>query len=146
MNWYTAEFQSSGLTGTVIPFALEDRAHAEAKYHSILAVAALSDVMKHGAILFCDDTEQILYGIKSYEHGEIVRDPSWYVIEYQNDGETGSVIPWSYDNRPDAESKYHAILSAAANSHVKYHGAICFGDDGYIAGAQSYHHIEEEVN
>lgn len=52
--FYVIEIQSSN-TGAVLPFVYTDRNKAEAKYHSLLSVAAVSMVPKHGAMLFTDD-------------------------------------------------------------------------------------------
>lgn len=53
--FYVIEFQSSENTGAAIPFAFDNQADAEAKYHELLAVAAKSSVRKHGASLITDD-------------------------------------------------------------------------------------------
>lgn len=53
--FYVIEFQSEASTGAAIPFAFDNQADAEAKYHELLAVAAKSTVRKHGAILITDD-------------------------------------------------------------------------------------------
>lgn len=65
MIFYVIEFQS-GDTGAVIPFAFDDRTAAETKYHQLLAVAAGSDVRKHGVMLCNED----MFVIKSelYDH------------------------------------------------------------------------------
>lgn len=52
--FYVIEIQTS-TTGAVIPFVYTDRNEAESKYHSLLSVAAVSKVPKHGATLFTDD-------------------------------------------------------------------------------------------
>lgn len=52
--FYVIEIQTTN-TGAVIPFVFTDRNDAEAKYHALLAVAAVSQVDKHGAMLFTDD-------------------------------------------------------------------------------------------
>lgn len=44
----------------------------------------------------------------------------YYVLEIQSDGNTGSVIPFAYGNdKAEAESKFHAILSVAERSNHK---------------------------
>lgn len=53
--FYVLEIQTNENTGAVIPFTFSNRNEAEAKYHSLLAVAAVSQVEKHGAMLFTDD-------------------------------------------------------------------------------------------
>lgn len=52
--YYVIEIQTS-TTGAVIPFAFTNKNEAEAKYHDLLRVAAVSQVPKHGAMLFTDD-------------------------------------------------------------------------------------------
>ena len=53
--FYVIEIQTQTETGAVIPFSFVDRNQAEAKYHTLLAVCATSNVPKHGAMLFNDD-------------------------------------------------------------------------------------------
>lgn len=55
MIYYVVEIQTQAETGAVIPYTYTDRGQAEAKYHALLAVASVSDVPKHGAMLFNDD-------------------------------------------------------------------------------------------
>lgn len=63
--FYVIEIQTS-TTGAIIPFVFTNRNEAEAKYHDLLRVAAVSQVPKHGAMLFTDD----LFVLKSevYNH------------------------------------------------------------------------------
>lgn len=65
--FYVIEIQTT-TTGAVIPFVFSNRDEAEAKYHSLLAVAAVSTVEKHGAMLFNDDG----FVIKSEVYNHIV--------------------------------------------------------------------------
>lgn len=67
--FYVLEIQTNENTGAVIPFTFSNRNEAEAKYHSLLAVAAVSQVEKHGAMLFTDDG----FVLKSevYNHAEV---------------------------------------------------------------------------
>ncbi len=53
--FYVIEIQTTEQAGSVIPFTFTNRDAAEAKYHSLLAVAATSLVPKHGAMLFNDN-------------------------------------------------------------------------------------------
>ena len=55
MIFYVIEIQTGDGAGAVIPFSFTDRDQAEAKYHSLLAVCAVSTVKKHGAMLFNED-------------------------------------------------------------------------------------------
>lgn len=62
----------------------------------------------------------------------------YYVIECQNDGNTGSAIPLWYEDESAAESKYHQILSVAAVSSVPLHGAILMEDTFHTFERQVY--------
>lgn len=44
-----------GSTGSILPFAFDNQADAEAKYHAILSVAAKSEVPKHSAVLMAEN-------------------------------------------------------------------------------------------
>lgn len=52
--YYVIEIQTA-TTGAVIPFTFTNKNEAEAKYHDLLRVAAVSQVPKHGAMMFTDD-------------------------------------------------------------------------------------------
>ena len=56
---------------------------------------------------------------------------------------------YAYDDRNAAESKYHAILSAAAPSSLPVHSAIMFTQDGEPLAHKAYKHMvtpaEEEL-
>lgn len=58
---------ADGTVGIPAPTAYADRQQAEAKYHTILAAAAISQVPKHGAIMFTDECIPQLWA--AYEHG-----------------------------------------------------------------------------
>ena len=64
----------------------------------------------------------------------------YYVIEVQS-GTSGAVIPFVFDNKADAESKYHALLSVAATSDVPKHGAMLFNDDLFVSKQEMYCHV-----
>ena len=67
----------------------------------------------------------------------------FYVIEIQT-STTGAVIPFVFDNRNEAEAKYHALLSIASTSTVPKHGAMLFNDDGFIIKSEVYNHENAE--
>jgi len=70
MNKYIVlEIQSNsdGTVGTLIT-SHDDRSSAESKFHSVLASAAISDVMIHSCIIMND--EGFVYDNQSYTHGE----------------------------------------------------------------------------
>ena len=56
---------------------------------------------------------------------------TYYVIELQTnaDGTTGNLV-YSYDNKPDAEEKYHSVLTAAAKSSVLVHACVMMDNKG----------------
>lgn len=66
------------------------------------------------------------------------------VIELQTnaDGTVGNLV-YSYDTRAEAESKYHAVLSAAAVSALPIHAAVLMDNTGIVYGQQMYEHTTE---
>ena len=66
----------------------------------------------------------------------------FYVIELQT-GITGSCIPFAFDNKADAEAKYHTLLAAAAKSDVPKHGVILVNADGFVIKSEVYNHEEQ---
>lgn len=70
----------------------------------------------------------------------------YFVLEIQINNETGSIIPFSFDNLADAEAKYHAILSVAAVSEVPKHSAVLMAENGITMKQESYFHEVEETN
>ena len=64
----------------------------------------------------------------------------FFVIEIQSMTETGSIIPFSFTDRNEAEAKYHALLAVCATSNVPKHGAMIFNDDGFIIKSEVYNH------
>ena len=55
MIYYVLEFQTTGGTGSVIPTMHQSRQEAEARYHTVLAAAATSEIEKHGAAILSED-------------------------------------------------------------------------------------------
>lgn len=55
MIYYVLEFQTSSGSGAVIPTIHHSRQDAEARYHTILAAAASSEIEKHGAAILTED-------------------------------------------------------------------------------------------
>lgn len=68
----------------------------------------------------------------------------FYVIELQT-GVSGSCIPFAFDNKADAEAKYHTLLAVAAKSDVPKHGVILVNADGFVIKSEVYDHTEPEV-
>lgn len=68
----------------------------------------------------------------------------YIVIELQtdDDGTVGNLV-YAYDERDNAESKYHAVLSAAAVSALPAHAAVMLSSDGAFIDAKCYRHETE---
>ena len=66
------------------------------------------------------------------------------ILETQThlDGAVGTLID-TYVNQNEAESKYHAVLSAAAISNVPKHTAFMLMDDGHVVKSECYKHEVE---
>ena len=64
----------------------------------------------------------------------------WFVLEIQINGETGSILPFAFDNQADAEAKYHAVLAVAATSDVPKHSAVLMAENGITIKQESYFH------
>lgn len=70
----------------------------------------------------------------------------YLVIEIQTntDGTVGNLV-YSYDDRNQAESKYHAVLAAAAISALPMHTCDLIQADGILLARQCYVHEQEVV-
>lgn len=66
---------------------------------------------------------------------------SYLVVELQtySDGTVGH-IEWSFDNQAEAESRFHAVLSAAAISEVPVHACSLLSSDGRLLNRGCYEH------
>lgn len=65
----------------------------------------------------------------------------YIVIELQtNDNGTVGNFVWAYEDRNQAEAKYHAVLSAAALSKLPIHACVLLDNSGnsYMQGV--YYH------
>ena len=58
------------------------------------------------------------------------------VIELQN----GVALTASYEDRAEAEAKYHTVLAAAAKSKVAVHSAVMLTGEGYYIKSECYTH------
>lgn len=65
---------------------------------------------------------------------------TYLVIELQTTNDVTSHLAWSYDNIEQAESKYHAILSAAAISTIPIHAAAILNQEGNNVKSWYYMH------
>ena len=70
----------------------------------------------------------------------------YLVIEIQHnlDGTVGNIV-FAFDDRNQAESKYHSILASAAVSAVYIHSAVLMTSTGVQVAHQSYTHGAEEI-
>ncbi len=64
----------------------------------------------------------------------------YFVIELQTTNGQTAYLVTSHATREEAESKYHAVLSAAAVSAVEKHAAIIVSDEGFPIMNQCYKH------
>ena len=74
----------------------------------------------------------------------------YIVLEMQTntDGTVGTLV-YSYDNKNEAESKYHEILMYAATSTLPAHTAMLLTSYGQIIKTECYRHeveLEEVTN
>lgn len=67
----------------------------------------------------------------------------YYVLELQTTDSSGAVIPFTYTNQAEAESKYHSLLAVCAISSVPKHGAMLFDADGFVIKKEMYVHEVE---
>lgn len=65
----------------------------------------------------------------------------YVVVEMQN-GNIGDNW-WNYDNRPDAETKFHQVISEAVKSSVRKHLIVLQTDEGFVIETKYYHHDVE---
>ena len=63
----------------------------------------------------------------------------YFVLEIQIN-ETGSILPFTFNNQAEAEAKYHQILSIAATSSVLKHSAVLMAENGVTIKQESYFH------
>jgi len=63
----------------------------------------------------------------------------YIVVEIQT-SITVSTLVNSYEDRNQAESKYHQILTAAALSSVPKHSAVLMNDEGQTIKSETYIH------
>ena len=63
----------------------------------------------------------------------------FYVVEVQT-SDIGAVLPFAFDNRPDAEAKYHDLLRIAAKSSVPKHGVMLLDEDLFVLKSEHYDH------
>lgn len=69
-KYLVTEIQRTATATATPTYAYDDRNHAEAKYHSLLSGAAISEVPVHSVMLFTD--EGFLLESKCYKHDVVV--------------------------------------------------------------------------
>ena len=71
----------------------------------------------------------------------------YIVLELQisADGTFGNLV-WPFVGLPEAESKYHTVLAAAAISSMAVHGAVIITADGQLIASQCYKRDTPPVN
>ena len=69
----------------------------------------------------------------------------YVVVEIQtnSDGTIGSLIT-SFDNKLDAENKYHTILAYAAISELPVHSAAILTNEGRLVKTEMYTHEQSD--
>lgn len=65
------------------------------------------------------------------------------VLELQKTDNGLAVISTTYDERSEAESKYHDILHYASVSSVAIHSAVIMSEDGCLLKRECYTHTQE---
>lgn len=65
---------------------------------------------------------------------------NYIVIEAQTTGGTSAALVTSYADKAKAESKFHSILAAAAESSIEKHGAVLMTDECVILRTEVYNH------
>lgn len=63
----------------------------------------------------------------------------YIVVEIQTSTTVATLVN-SYEDRNQAESKYHQILTAAALSSVPKHSAVLMNDEGQTIKSETYIH------
>ena len=71
---------------------------------------------------------------------------SYLVVELQtyNDGSVGH-IEWPFNNQAEAESRFHAVLSAAAVSELPIHAACLLDSTGRLLDPKCYDRRENNI-
>ena len=70
----------------------------------------------------------------------------YIVIELQTDvnGTVGNLV-YSYNNRNEAEQKYHLVLASAAVSQLPSYACALMTSEGQLLERKCYHHTIEET-
>lgn len=63
-------------------------------------------------------------------------------LQLNASGQLGNFV-WTFDTLPQAESKYHLVLSTAAVSDIPIHSALIMDERGNVLMNTSYDHPVE---
>lgn len=68
----------------------------------------------------------------------------YVVVELQksNDTTIASLVT-THQTLPEAESKFHQVLSYAAVSNIPLHSCVLLNEDAYVIKTQSYSHEQK---
>ena len=66
-----------------------------------------------------------------------------YIVVEMQDGNVNDHW-WNYDNKPDAEVKYHQVIAEAVKSQIEKHLIMLQTDEGYVIEHKYYYHKPEE--
>ena len=64
----------------------------------------------------------------------------YIVIELQKTENALSHLETTFENRDEAESKFHEVLKYAAISSIPIHSAVMLDDSGFLIRTESYPH------
>lgn len=68
---------------------------------------------------------------------------TYIVLEIQKTSDTEvATIVASFNDRNEAESRYHQVLAAASISSIKKHSAVLLMDDGTFMKSETFEHLE----
>lgn len=71
----------------------------------------------------------------------------YIVIELQTSNGVTSMLTYQFNDRDQAESKYHNVLSYAAVSTVEFHAVSIIDRLGTVIRNESYNHpVQPELN
>lgn len=65
-------------------------------------------------------------------------------IQTNKDGAVGNIVT-AYDNEPQAVSKFHSVMAAAALSDLPCHAVVHMLSDGGFVNSGVFHHGTDEV-
>ena len=66
---------------------------------------------------------------------------SYIMLEVQTDNGTAAIVPpVVFEDRNEAEARYHTVLSVAAVSSVEIHTVIMLTNDGRTVRYETYRH------